>query len=141
MLLNRRGEAFVGNRIDMTGDNWQMPQGGIDEGESPREAALRELEEEVGTRKADIVAESTRWYCYDFPNSVSHRIWDGRFRGQAQRWFFMRFTGKDADIKLGRHKAEFSAWRWVPLSCLETLIVPFKRDVYRQVIREFAHLA
>ena len=141
MLLNRRGEAFVGNRIDMTGDNWQMPQGGIDEGESPREAALRELEEEVGTRKVNIVAESAEWYRYDFPVSVSHSIWDGRYRGQAQRWFVMRFTGEDSDIRLGRHKAEFSAWKWVALSCLETLIVPFKRDVYRQVIREFAHLA
>ena len=140
MLLNRRGEAFVGNRIDMTGDNWQMPQGGIDKDESPREAALRELEEEVGTRKADIVAESAHWYRYDFPDLVSHRIWDGRYRGQTQRWFAMRFTGEDTDITLGRHEAEFSAWRWVALPCLEALIVPFKREVYRQVIREFAHL-
>jgi putative (di)nucleoside polyphosphate hydrolase len=140
MLLNERGEVFVGNRADMAGDNWQMPQGGVDAGESPRVAALRELEEEVGTRKAEIVAESADWYRYDLPESVSRRIWGGRYRGQAQRWFAMRFTGTDADVRLDRHKAEFSEWRWVSIRCLEGLIVPFKREVYREVIREFAPL-
>lgn len=140
MLLNSRGEVFVGNRIDMAGDNWQMPQGGIDDGESPREAALRELEEEVGTRKAEIIAESANWYRYDLPEAVSYSIWNGRFRGQAQRWFAMRFTGEDRDIVLDRKNAEFSAWRWVPPDRVEDVIVPFKREVYRQVLREFAGL-
>lgn len=140
MLLNRRGHVFVGNRIDMAGDNWQMPQGGVDDGETPRDAALRELEEEAGTRKAEIIAESREWFSYDLPDAVSRQRWGGRFRGQTQRWFAMRFTGVDGDIQLNRHKAEFSAWRWVPMGTLEGLITPMKREVYRLVIREFAHL-
>ncbi len=140
MLLNARGHVFVGNRIDMSGENWQMPQGGIDAGETPREAALRELEEEAGTDKAEIIAESAAWFSYDLPEAVSRARWGGRFRGQTQRWFAMRFTGKYNDIQLNRHKAEFSAWRWAPMAELEALITPMKRDIYRQVIREFAHL-
>ena len=140
MLLNGCGHVFVGNRIDMAGENWQMPQGGIDDGETPREAAFRELEEEAGTRRAEIVAESREWFSYDLPDEVSRQRWGGRFRGQTQRWFAMRFTGVDDDIRLNRHKAEFSAWRWVPMGQLQGLIVPMKREVYGQVIREFAHL-
>ncbi len=140
MLLNARGEVFVGNRIEMSGENWQMPQGGIDEGETPRDAALRELEEEVGTRKAEIIAEGADWLSYDLPGSVSRKIWGGRYRGQTQRWFAMRFAGIDSDITLNRHKAEFSEWRWVAISDLERLITPIKREVYQKVIQEFAHL-
>lgn len=140
MLLNARGHVFVGNRIDMAGENWQMPQGGIDDGESPRAAALRELEEETGTDKAEVIAESARWLSYDLPEAVARSRWGGRFRGQTQRWFVIRFTGLDSDIQLDRHKAEFSAWRWVRMAELEALITPMKRDIYRQVIREFAHL-
>ncbi|MDD9916922.1 MAG: RNA pyrophosphohydrolase [Rhodospirillaceae bacterium] len=140
MLLNLRGHVCVGNRIDMAGENWQMPQGGIDDGETPRDAALRELEEEAGTRKAEIIAESREWFSYDLPETVSRQLWGGRFRGQTQRWFAMRFSGEDDDIQLNRHKAEFSAWRWVPMGELEGLIAPMKRAVYVRVIREFAHL-
>ena len=140
MLLNAEGKVFVGNRIDMSGDHWQMPQGGIDEGEDPRAAALRELEEEIGTRKAQVIAESREWYAYDLPEQISRQKWGGRYRGQAQRWFALRFTGQDGDIVLDRHKAEFSAWRWVPMDAVEALITPMKREVYRQVIAEFAHL-
>lgn len=140
MLLNARGQVFVGNRIDMAGENWQMPQGGIDAGETPREAALRELEEEAGTDRAEIISESTGWFSYDLPEAVSQARWGGRFRGQTQRWFAMRFTGTDKDIQLNRHKAEFSAWRWVTMAELEMLITPMKREIYRQVIREFAYL-
>ena len=140
MLLNARRHVFVGNRIDMKGENWQMPQGGIDEGETPRDAALRELEEEAGTRKAEIIAESLEWFSYDLPEVVSRQQWGGRFRGQTQRWFAMRFMGEDSEIQLNRHKAEFSTWRWVPMGDLERLIAPLKREVYRRVIREFAHL-
>ncbi len=140
LLLNSRGDVFVGKRIDTTGDDWQMPQGGIDGGESPLDAAMRELEEEVGTRKAQIIAESNQWLSYDLPESISKQVWGGRYRGQTQRWFAMRFTGKDDDIRLDRHKPEFSDWSWVPMSQLGDMITPFKRDVYLEVVREFAHL-
>lgn len=140
LLLNSDGEVFVGNRIDTEGDDWQMPQGGIDEGESPQDAALRELEEEVGTDKAEIIAESSDWFSYDLPEPISRKVWGGRYRGQSQRWFAMRFTGSDDEIRLDRHKQEFSEWSWVPMSRLVDMITPFKQDVYRQVVREFAHL-
>jgi len=140
LLLNAGRQVFVGNRIDLSGENWQMPQGGIDGGETPRAAAFRELEEETGTREADIVAESAGWFSYDLPERVSREMWGGRFRGQTQRWFAMRFTGVDNDIRLNLHKPEFSEWRWVPMDEVEALITPMKREVYRQVLREFAHL-
>lgn len=138
MLLNSEGLVFVGSRIDTPGENWQMPQGGIDEGETPRDAALRELEEEVGTREAVILAESEHWYSYDLPAHLSKRSWSGHYRGQTQRWFAMRFTGQDSDIRLDRHKAEFSDWKWVPMQRLTGLIASFKREVYRQVVGEFS---
>ena len=115
--------------------------GGIDDGEAPCDAALRELEEEAGTRKAEIIAESREWFSYDLPESVSWRRWDGQYRGQTQRWFAMRFVGEDGDIRLNLHKAEFSAWRWVPVGKLVGLISPMKREVYRRVLHEFAHLS
>jgi putative (di)nucleoside polyphosphate hydrolase len=141
MLFNSSGLVFVGDRIDTEAKNWQMPQGGIDDGETPRAAALRELEEETGTRKAEIIAESARWINYDLPPDLSERVWGGEYRGQTQRWFAMRFTGVDGDIQLDRHKPEFSDWRWVPMRDLAGLIIPFKRAVYAEVVREFAHFA
>ncbi len=141
MLLNAHGEVFVGNRIDTNGDDWQMPQGGIDDDEAPRDAAFRELEEETGTRQARFLAESASWHSYDLPEEISRQVWKGRYRGQTQRWFVMRFTGVDSDIRLNCHKAEFSEWRWVPLVQLVELITPFKREVYKKVVREFVHLA
>jgi putative (di)nucleoside polyphosphate hydrolase len=141
MLLNAQGQVFVGNRIDTEGDDWQMPQGGIDDGETPRDAALRELEEEAGTLKAEILAESMDWLSYDLPESISNQVWGGRYRGQTQRWFAMRFTGKDQDIRLDRHKPEFSEWRWVSMARLGELIAPFKRAVYLKVVHEFSYLA
>lgn len=138
MLFNADGHVFVGKRVDVDGDHWQMPQGGIDKGETPQQAALRELQEEVGTNKAEILAESAEWHHYDLPPALSRKVWKGRFRGQKQRWFAMRFTGQDADIDLEAHKAEFSAWQWVPVDRLNDLIIPFKRDVYRALVAEFA---
>jgi putative (di)nucleoside polyphosphate hydrolase len=138
MLLNPANRVFVGKRIDMAGEHWQMPQGGIDQGESPRQAALRELKEEVGTDKAEILAESKNWLSYDIPRDITRRLWSGRYRGQKQKWFLMRFTGTDADIDLRTHHPEFSAWRWVEAADLPRLIVPFKRQLYEELLTEFA---
>jgi putative (di)nucleoside polyphosphate hydrolase len=140
MLLDRRGCAFVGRRIDTAGNNWQMPQGGIDKGESPRQAALRELKEEAGTDRAEILAETSAWLSYDVPQPLAGRLWRGRYRGQRQKWFAMRFTGSDGDIDLKTHHPEFDAWKWVAPSDLPELIVPFKRQLYRDVLKEFAPL-
>ena len=139
MLFNRKGLVFVGRRGD-TADAWQMPQGGIDEGESPREAALREMMEEIGTDKADIVAESRDWYVYDLPPALQARSWGGRFRGQRQKWFALRFTGADRDINIATKHPEFDAWKWASVRTLPELIVPFKRELYRALVAEFGHL-
>ncbi len=138
MLLNPRGHVLVARRADMpTAPAWQMPQGGIDWGETPRQAALRELEEEIGTAKAEIIAESRDWLTYDFPSELAARVWRGRYRGQRQKWFLMRFTGCDDDIDLGSKHAEFDAFRWVDPEELPRLIVAFKRHVYVAVLGEF----
>lgn len=143
MLVNRHGLVFAARRIDMAEDAWQMPQGGIDEGEAPRAAALRELKEEIGTDKAEIVAESRDWFAYDLPQALSHKAWGGRFRGQTQKWFLCRFMGTNEDIDLNHHHdPEFSEWRWVEAERLPALIVDFKRNLYTAVVEEFsAHLA
>jgi putative (di)nucleoside polyphosphate hydrolase len=138
MLLDRAGRVFLGRRRDMQGEFWQMPQGGIEPGEAPRAAALRELVEEVGTSRAVILAESREWLCYDLPPELAATRWDGRYRGQAQRWFALGFEGGDAEIDLGGHsKPEFDAWRWAALDELVPLIVEFKRPLYQRVIDEF----
>jgi len=140
MLLNAHNKVFVARRIDMTSDAWQMPQGGIDPGEEPRDAAMRELEEETGTDKATIVAECGVWMNYDLPVELIGRLWKGRYRGQTQKWFLMRFTGVDSDINIATETPEFTEWRWIEPSQLPDVIVPFKRDIYRQVVAEFAPL-
>jgi putative (di)nucleoside polyphosphate hydrolase len=142
MLLNRDGYAFVGRRIGMPRGlpAWQMPQGGIDPGETPRQAALRELFEEVGTDKAEILGESRVWRHYDLPAEMARGVWGGRFRGQRQLWFAMRFTGTDADIDIAAGHPEFDAWKWVPPARLAELIVAFKRSLYSDVLSEFHEL-
>ncbi|WP_420548550.1 RNA pyrophosphohydrolase [Curvivirga sp.] len=137
MLINDRGDVFVGDRIDTPGAHWQMPQGGIDEGETAEVAALRELEEEIGTAKARILAESEDWYAYDLPKDLSRKIWKGQYRGQKQKWFLLAFEGDDSDIRLDAHYQEFSDWQWAPFDELTDLIVPFKRDTYEKVTAEF----
>ena len=117
---------------------WQMPQGGIDPNETPREAALRELCEEVGTGKAEIVAESHMLHRYDLPVEIAGQMWGGRFRGQKQLWFAMRFTGDDIDINIATEHPEFEAWKWVAAEELTRLIVPFKRAIYLAVLEEFS---
>ena len=143
LLVNHEGKAWVGRRIDMPPgmSAWQMPQGGIDPGEMPAQAALRELYEETGTDKAEIIAESQQWLHYDLPK-VIRTGWRRRWRGQKQKWFLMRFVGEDIDIDLTRHEAEFDAWKWVAPAELPGLVVAFKRAVYVALLDEFrAHLA
>jgi len=138
MLIDDRGLVFVGRRTDTPIDAWQMPQGGIDADESPRAAALRELKEEVGTEKAEIIAESRDWLSYDLPHELSKKVWRGRFRGQRQKWFLCRFLGTDRDIRLDDHEhPEFDEWRWIEPELLPRYIVDFKRNLYEDVLREF----
>ena len=138
MLLNQAGQVFVARRIDMpTVAAWQMPQGGIDPGETPRQAALRELREEIGTNKAEILGESRVWLKYDLPAELARGVWGGRYCGQRQKWFAMRFTGDDTDINLETDHPEFDAWKWIPPEQLPEVIVPFKRQLYVNILAEF----
>ncbi|MFU8777633.1 MAG: RNA pyrophosphohydrolase [Roseovarius sp.] len=142
VLINADGLIFAGQRIDSDEPAWQMPQGGIDKGESVTEAALRELWEETGVTadKVRVEAETPGWLTYDLPHDVVPRIWKGRYRGQEQKWVLMRFLGRDGDVNIATDPAEFSEWRWLPPSDLEANIVPFKRAVYSRVLGEFGAL-
>ncbi len=137
VLVNARGRVFVAQRIDTKELAWQMPQGGIDDGETPRAAALRELAEEIGTDKARVIAVTRSWLRYDLPPDLQAKVWKGKYRGQAQKWFLMRFTGVDADINLDTDHPEFSAWKWLPFTHLPRVIVGFKREIYKQVVAAF----
>ena len=139
MLINPTGLIFVGQRIDTELPAWQMPQGGIDDGEGPLDAAMRELWEETGVT-ADLVSvmsQTNDWLTYDLPHSIVPRIWKGRFKGQKQLWFLLQFLGEDADIQIETDHPEFSEWRWIDADEMLDSIVPFKRDLYRQVIDAF----
>lgn len=144
MLVNDRHQAFVGKRIDTKeGDWWQMPQGGIDEGEAPAQAALRELNEETGlqARHVSLIAQTREELLYDLPEELLGKLWGGRYRGQRQHWFLARFTGKDSDFNLSAHDpAEFCDWRWVEPDTLPQLIIPFKAKVYQSILDEFRSL-
>lgn len=137
MLLNSENLVFVGRRIDTRMEAWQMPQGGIDENETPAEAAMRELMEEVGTQNATIITESAGWFHYDLPEYLIPKLWGGKYRGQKQKWFAMRFLGANNDIHINGPEPEFMDWRWVPMDQLPELIVPFKRELYLKVLEEF----
>ncbi|MBV0913381.1 RNA pyrophosphohydrolase [Anianabacter salinae] len=144
VLVNAQGLVFAGQRLDSEVPAWQMPQGGIDKGETPREAALRELWEETGVRPelVRIEAETSDWVTYDLPDHLLGKVWKGRFRGQKQMWVLMRFHGTDADIDIASGHPEFSEWRWLTASEIIDAIVPFKRAVYAEVFRQFeGHLA
>jgi putative (di)nucleoside polyphosphate hydrolase len=138
MLVNNSGQVFVGQRIDVSVDAWQMPQGGIEDAESPRTAALRELREEIGTSNADVVVATEAWLQYELPAELLERLPEDAWRGQQQKWFLMRFRGIDAEINVATEHPEFSKWKWVPIDQLVELIVPFKRELYRNVLQEFA---
>ncbi|MEM6488711.1 MAG: RNA pyrophosphohydrolase [Pseudomonadota bacterium] len=142
MLINPAGHIFAGQRIDSSTDAWQMPQGGIDPGEGPMEAALRELTEETGipADRVQVLRESARWLDYDLPAHLIPRLWGGRYRGQSQRWFALGFEGPDSLIDLDAHVREFREWAWMPPDELIHRIVPFKRDTYGAVFHEFADL-
>lgn len=142
MLVNGQGLVFVGQRFDSVVEAWQMPQGGIDPGEDPYEAALRELEEETGVKPhlTSPIAETQDWLTYDLPPELVGTIWKGRYRGQRQKWYALRFHGTDTDVNLLAHAeaghAEFKAWQWTSLNQLADLIVPFKRDLYQNLVAE-----
>jgi putative (di)nucleoside polyphosphate hydrolase len=136
-LFNDSGKVFVGERIDTPGA-WQMPQGGVDPGETPEQTALRELQEEVGTNKAEIISIAPRTIKYDLPDRLIQSLWSGKYRGQEQTWVAARFTGQDSDINLSAFDPpEFTNWQWVDLPNTMNLIVPFKRDLYKEVIEMF----
>lgn len=141
MVLNEMGKVFVGQRIDNPGEAWQMPQGGIDKGEEPHAAALRELKEEIGTANVEIIAQTEDWLRYDLPEDLIGVLWQGRFRGQEQKWFLMRFKGQESEINIATPDPEFNAWQWVAMARLPELIVPFKRALYAELVERFQHLA
>jgi len=137
VIVDKNNRVFVGKRIDSKVNGWQMPQGGIDIGETPSSAALREMEEEIGSSKGKIIAESKRWYSYRVPNFLIPKLWNGKYCGQRQKWFLIRFTGKDSDININTEHPEFDQWKWVELDQLLVDIIPFKLKLYQQVIQEF----
>ncbi|WP_425092875.1 RNA pyrophosphohydrolase [Tropicimonas sp. S265A] len=142
VLMDKRGRVFAGQRIDSDVPAWQMPQGGIDADETPRDAALRELTEETGVEpdQVAVVAETADWITYDLPHDIVPRIWKGRFKGQKQKWVLLRFLGNDADIDIETEIPEFNQWRWLEPAVVLEAIVPFKREVYAAVFAEFADI-
>src|SRR6476661_2341757 len=152
MLINAEGLVFVGRRRNKKlrehvapGHEWQMPQGGVDEGEDAYAAAMRELAEETNVTSVTLLAEASDWFAYDLPDDIAREAWKGRYCGQTQKWFALRFTGDEREIDIehpaGGHKPEFDAWRWAPMADLPGLIIPFKRPVYERVVAEFSRLA
>ena len=140
MLINEHRHVFVGRRIDNRDEAWQMPQGGIDKGEKPWPAALRELEEETGVHKklVEKVARLPEQLRYDIPEAIASRLWGGKWKGQLQDWYLVRFLGSDKDVNIATKHPEFSHWKWVEPHLLPELIVPFKRDMYRTIIQGFS---
>ena len=140
MLLNREAKVFVAQRLDSSLEAWQMPQGGLDEGEDPAEGALRELEEETGIRRdmVEILARAPAELLYDLPDDLLGKIWKGRFRGQVQHWFLARFLGRDEDVNIETAEPEFRAWKWAEPGELPAMIVPFKKKLYEDVLEAFA---
>ena len=137
-LLNNDGLVFAGRRIDSRAEAWQMPQGGIDAGESPLQACMREMREEIGTNTAELLSQHNDWLYYDIPLPLADRLWQGRYKGQKQKWMALRFTGDDSDINIATEEPEFCEWKWLSPHDLVDLAEPFKRDVYQNVLAAFA---
>jgi putative (di)nucleoside polyphosphate hydrolase len=137
MLLNKENKVFVGKRIDTTQEAWQMPQGGVDKGEDIEKAALRELEEEIGTNNAEIIDQTTSWLYYDLPEHLLGKAWKGKYRGQKQMWFLMRFLGEGSEINIHTPHPEFDTWKWMDVNDLPRSIVAFKQELYNSVIESF----
>ncbi|MDC3128837.1 RNA pyrophosphohydrolase [Paracoccaceae bacterium] len=142
MLINDDGHVFVGQRLDNNQNAWQMPQGGIDCDEDPQSAAYRELLEETGIEQENVkfLAKSSKWLLYDLPEDLIPRLWDGKYRGQKQKWFLFKFLGTNRDINISTEHPEFSNWKWMPKENLLEEIVPFKKSVYESVLREFERI-
>ena len=136
-LLNNDGLVFAGRRIDSRAEAWQMPQGGIDAGESPLQACMREMREEIGTNTAELISQHDDWLYYDIPLPLADRLWQGRYKGQKQKWMALRFTGDDSEINIATEEPEFCEWKWLSPHDLVDLAVPFKRDVYQNVLAAF----
>lgn len=137
MIINKSNRIFVGKRIDSKTNGWQMPQGGINLGETPSAAALREMAEEIGSNQGKIIAESKKWYSYRLPPFLVHKLWGGKYCGQRQKWFLIRFTGEDSDINVKTKHPEFDSWQWVGVNELLENIIPFKYKLYSKIIAEF----
>jgi len=140
MILNNEGKVFLGKRLDSKYEAWQMPQGGIDDAETPSKAVKREMFEEIGCDLGEIVAETRRWYSYDIPEFLAGKLWGGKYKGQKQKWFLIKFTGNDSDINIHTHHPEFREWCWADPKDLPQLIVPFKKILYDAVLEEFVPL-
>jgi len=138
MLINDNGHIFGGQRIDNRAEAWQMPQGGIDAGEDVETACFREMREEIGTDKADILSIHPEWLNYAIPLPLADRLWGGSYRGQSQKWVALRYTGKDSDINIATEEPEFFSWQWMSPADLIQLAVPFKRPVYEDIMSQFA---
>ena len=136
-LINYSKQVFGGRRIDSRAKAWQMPQGGIDPGETVAEACMREMAEEIGTSSAELLCEHSKWLYYDIPLPLADRLWHGQYKGQKQKWMALRFTGSDADININTENPEFCEWRWLDPAELVELAVPFKREVYDDVLNAF----
>ena len=137
MIINKEKKVFVAKRIDSKSNGWQMPQGGIDLGETPSSAALREMHEEIGTPNGKIIAESKKWYSYRVPEFLVPKLWGGKYCGQRQKWFLIEFFGNDDEINLNTEHPEFESWIWTDISELAKIVIPFKRKLYKEVIKEF----
>ena len=138
MLINDNGYIFGGQRIDNRAEAWQMPQGGIDAGEDVKTACFREMREEIGTDKADVLSIHPEWLNYDIPLPLADRLWGGSYRGQSQKWVALRYTGQDSDINIATEEPEFFSWQWMSPADLIQLAVPFKRPVYEDIMTQFA---
>ena len=140
LVINKNGDVFIGKRIDSNLNAWQMPQGGIEADEDPKTAGIREMEEEIGTKNAELIGEMSEWLNYDIPENLSHRLWNGKYRGQTQKWLAFKFLGDDSEINIKTKVPEFKEWKWENHKNLPSLAVPFKRDIYKKVIKEFEKL-